>query len=266
MSDVRNWREAPVADFAVIGDPVTHSLSPKMHSAAFHALGLPYRYVAIHVERGEVAEALRHMEQIGYRGANVTVPHKEEALDWAQEAEPFALKVRAANTLNLKRRSCINTDAPGFLDTLRDLPIPEKTALLIGAGGSARAIATALAEDGWKLRVQNRTHERAEELARAVGAEAVRDLGLEGEYVIINCTSASLGGSALAIDWSVAPRGAIAYDLMYSPNGTPFLNAARAHGIRTIDGLDLLVAQGARSFEWWLGIQAPRKAMREALG
>ncbi len=265
MSEAWSWREAPAADFAVIGDPVSHSLSPRMHAAAYAALGLPYRYIAIQVDRGEVAEALERLTELGFRGVNVTVPHKEEALNWAETSEPLALKVRAANTLDLGSRACINTDAPGFLDTLRDLPIRRKTALLIGAGGSARAIATALVGDGWTLKIHNRTHVRAVELSEAVGAEAVSDLDLEGAFLIVNGTSASLEGTALNIDWSEAPEGAIAYDLMYAKEGTPFLNAAVARGLRTIDGLELLVAQGARSFEWWLNVPAPRAAMREAL-
>ena len=144
MSGGYPWREAPEAEFAVIGDPVGHSLSPRMHAAAYQALGLSYRYLAIHVLPGEVGQALARMESLGYQGVNVTVPHKEEALAWAKDSEPLARRVRAANTLRLADKACINTDAPGFLDTLSEFHPEPRTAIILGAGGSARAIAVAL--------------------------------------------------------------------------------------------------------------------------
>ena len=260
-----SWRDAFAGDFAVIGDPVSHSLSPAMHQAAYDALGLTYRYVAVHVPRGEVTPALDHLRSLGYRGVNVTVPHKEEVLDWCETVDPFALRVRAANTLKLSDRSCINTDAPGFLDTLRPLRLTDHTALVLGAGGASRALCLALAEAGWSLAIYNRTFERAEDLALVVGASAVEIPDPTGAALILNTTSASLGGEELPIDWSLAEPGAVAYDLMYSASSTPFLQAAAAHGLSTVDGRELLVAQGALSFEWWLGIEAPRKAMRAAL-
>jgi shikimate dehydrogenase len=260
-----SYQEAPDADFAVIGDPVSHSLSPRMHQAAYAALGLPYRYVAIQVALGEVGAALDHLAERGYRGVNVTVPHKEEALNWARSAEGFAAKVRAANTVNLRERSCINTDAPGFLETLRPFGFERKSVLVLGAGGSARAIVAALVDDGWGVSIFNRTAAKAEELALSFGGTAVSCPDPNGASLIVNTTSASLQGEEIPCDWSQAPVGAVAYDLMYASEPTPFLRSASAHGLRMLDGLDLLVAQGALSFEWWLGIPAPRKAMKDAL-
>ena len=262
------WREAPEGTFAVIGDPVHHSLSPRMHTAAYAALGLPYTYHAIHVSKGEVSAALERLESIGYQGINVTVPHKEEALNWAEIVEPMAARVRAANTLRLKDRACINTDAPGFLDTLSDFHPVEKNVLLIGAGGSARALIVALLNDGYSIKLTNRTLEKAHSLAEEFGSNQLsvcESADPDGCALILNTTSASLNKEELPILWDRAMPGALAYDLMYARPTTPFLAKASSFGLPTMDGLPLLVAQGARSFEWWLGIEAPRAAMREAL-
>lgn len=268
MSSVFSWREAPDGDFAVIGDPVAHSLSPKMHAAAYRTLGLPYQYNAIHVPIGEVALALDHLTSIGYRGINVTVPHKEEVLAWALNVDPLAFRVRAANTLRLADRACINTDAPGFIDTLEPFSNLPRTALLLGAGGSARAIAVALLNSGFKLFLYNRTHSKAVDLAVELHMEPtqVRDLAdPAGVAFIVNTTSASLNNEEIPLLWDHAEPDALAYDLMYSKAPTRFLQAAARHGISGLDGRNLLAAQGARSFEWWLDMKAPRKAMLEAI-
>lgn len=265
MNTVYPWREAPSADFAVIGDPVSHSKSPRMHAAAYAAAGLSYTYVAVHVPAGEVSPALDRLADLGYRGVNVTVPHKDDAQTWCTDVEPFAAKVRAVNTVRLVDKAGINTDAPGFLDTLGGRPAG--TALLLGAGGSARALALALSQAGWRLRVHNRTKARAVEMVEALelSAELLDNPDPLGADLILNTTSASLHAADLGIDWSRATPGALAYDLMYAKEPTPFLEQAAAQGLETIDGLPLLIAQGARSFEWWTGVPAPREAMRKAL-
>jgi len=259
------WREAPQADFGVIGDPVAHSLSPAMHAAAYRELGLDLRYIAIHVPPGEVAKALDRLSAMGYQGINVTVPHKEEVLSWATGADAFARRARAANTLRLSDRTAINTDAPGFLDTLDGRVKPGAEVLMIGAGGSARALAIALVATGYRVKIQNRTHAKAEEIAEISGALAVSELDPHGAELIVNTTSASLYGADLLIPWERAEPGALAYDLAYAPSKTPFMVAAERHGLRAIDGRELLMAQGARSLEWWLGVTAPRAAMLGAL-
>ena len=268
MSAVFSWREAPVGDFAVIGDPVAHSLSPKMHAAAYRTLGLPYRYHAIRVPTGEVALALDHLTSLGYRGVNVTIPHKEEVLAWALKVDPLAYRVRAANTLRLEDRACINTDAPGFIDTLEPFSNAPRTALLLGAGGSARAIAVALLNSGFELFLYNRTLSKAVDLAVELDMEPtrVRDKAdPTGVAFIVNTTSASLNNEEIPLLWDQSEPGALAYDLMYSKEPTLFLQAAARHGISGIDGRNLLAAQGARSFEWWLDIKAPRTVMLEAI-
>jgi shikimate dehydrogenase len=254
------------ADFAVIGDPVSHSLSPAMHAAAYRALGLSLTYVAVHVPVGEVSDALSHLASLGFQGVNVTVPHKEEVLAWAEHPEPFAVKARAANTLRLSDKSAINTDAPGFLETLKDRVSAGAEVLMIGAGGSARALAIALVDAGYRLKIQNRTHSKAVEIAELAGCEAVESVDPFGAELILNTTSASLHDQELPILWDRVRHDALAYDLAYAPHKTPFMVAAERHGLRAMDGRDLLVAQGAISLEWWLNVRAPREAMREALG
>lgn len=263
MTTVYPWRDAPAAEFAVIGDPIDHSLSPQMHEAAYAVLGMPYHYLAIQVPPGEVAPALTRLRSIGYRGINVTVPHKEEAIEWCLHVDGFCEQVRAVNTIDLERRAGINTDANGFLTTLDGVPV--RSALLLGAGGSARALARALVRDGWIVRIWNRTHEKAVELARLAGAAIADEPDPTGASLILNTTSASLTGDDLPILWDRVEKDALAYDLAYSSAPTPFLKVAAAHGLPTMDGLRMLVEQGALSLEWWTGARAPRDAMLSAV-
>lgn len=269
MSAFFEWREAPPADFAVIGDPIGHSLSPAMHRAAYGALGLKLRYEAIRVPRGEVADALAHLRGMGYRGVNVTVPHKAEAFVWLAEPDEACKRIGSANTLDLLSGRGTSTDGPGFLDTLADLGIRSGARFLIlGAGGTARALVDALAGAGYELQLWNRTRERAEALQEDLGLEfrVVASPDLAEADVIVDATSASRSGDAAPLDWSRAHAGAVAYDVSYGSTPSRFLVEAAAAGFRTCDGRALLVAQGARSLEWWLGVKAPREVMREALG
>lgn len=262
MNVAYEWHEVPPADFAVIGDPVAHSRSPQMHEAAYRALGLNLRYVAVRVSAGKVGEALDHFREIGFKGVNVTVPHKVEAMDWADPDE-LAEKIGAANTIDLHSRIATNTDAPGFLDTLEPLGLTQGARVLIlGAGGSARAIAAVLPAAGYEVSIWNRTPTRAEELAREFGLNSV-GLATADYDLVVNTTSAGLSREGLPMGWDQALPGTVVYDLVYG--NTPFLQEAEARGLRTLDGKELLVAQGARSFEFWLGIAPPRDVMREAI-
>jgi len=268
MNSAYRWREAPEAEFAVIGDPVSHSLSPKMHQAAYRALRLIHKYNAIQVPLGEVDQALSRLVALGYQGINVTVPLKEEALEWCDTREPLAAQIRAANTLRLTNRECINTDVPGFLDTIEPFVFINRTALVLGAGGSARAIAAALLLAGFDLFLYNRTTARAEALGEEIGIapDHVRvEADPAGVSLLVNTTSASLNNDDVPILWDRAEPETLAYDLMYAAEPTPFLRAAASRDLRTMDGRKMLVAQGARSFEWWLGIEAPQEIMLEAL-
>lgn len=264
---VFDWREAPQAEFAVIGDPVKHSLGPQMYSRALAELGYPYSYVAIHVPGGSAKETLDFLRARGYWGVNVTVPHKKDAMEWCETLSDFARRVEAANTVDLRTREGANTDAPGFMDTLDGLCERIGRALVLGAGGAARAVVAALCDAGWQVGVFNRTASRAEELVGRLdcGAKAL-DRPDPGECcLVINATSASLFGEVPDLDWIRVEAGALFYDLSYGEEATPFVALARSKGFVAVDGKLMLAAQGARSLEYWLGKQIPQEAMLRAL-
>lgn len=263
MNVAYEWHEVPSADFAVIGDPVAHSRSPQMHQAAYDALRLKYLYVAIRVSAGKLATALDHLCSLGFRGVNITVPHKAEAMAWVAKPDQLSQRIGVVNTINLSDGSATNTDAPGFLDTLEQFGFPQgSSALILGAGGSARSIAAVLPATGFQVSIWNRTPYRAEDLAEEFDLKAI-DSPLPNFDLIVNTTSVGLSKERLPIDWTQARPNAVAYDLVYG--STPFLQEAETAGLRTLDGKELLVAQGARSFEFWLGISPPRNVMLEAI-
>ena len=268
VDGVYEWREAPAASFAVIGHPVAHSASPRMHHAAYAALNMDHRYVAIHVEPGEVGEAMDHLKSLGYQGVNVTLPHKEEVLAWVSECDEFAARVHSVNTVRLQDRYGFNTDAPGFMETLRLLSIPPGTpTLLLGAGGSARALAAVLSDESYPLRIWNRTPGRAQAMIDdlEIDAAAWDTPDLTGAGLVVNATSASLRGQTMPIDWSLAAPGLVAYDIAYNLKPNLFLDQAALAGVRTVDGAAMLVMQGALAFEFWLETDAPHDAMWEAV-
>ena len=262
------WYDAPSAEFGVLGDPVAHSLSPVMQEAAFSALDLPYRYEAIRVPADQFGEAIDHLAKLGYLGLNVTVPLKEEAYRWALSTDELTGRIKAANTLKLEDKTATNTDAPGILDVLLDLEVvPPSAVLLLGAGGAARAAAAALHRAGYPFSVYNRSRDKAEEMLAELGlsAQLLSAPDPIGFKLILNATSASLEGAMIPMDWERALPGTIALDLVYAEGPTPFMTAAAAYGVPSHDGKTLLVAQGARSLEWWLGVEAPRSAMLKAI-
>lgn len=268
MNKAYEWRDAPQADFAVLGDPVNHSLSPRMHQAAYDALHMRHKYVAIRVPLKEVDEALSFLAKKGYRGVNLTVPLKEAGASSAKRPDDFVLRVGSANSLNFLESSAINTDAPGFIDTLPSLGIwPPTPVLLLGSGGAARALAVALEDAGHRLRIYNRTPERAKKMIADLGlkAELLKEPNPEDVGLILNTTSAAINDESIPVQWQRANKKAIAYDISYGQELTPFLFQAGLAGLKVVDGLEMLVAQGARSFEWWLGVAAPFEAMRQAL-
>lgn len=250
---VFGWREAPAATFAVIGDPIAHSLSPRMFARA-----IPEEYVAIHVVPEELEEALHHLADLGYLGLNVTLPHKVTVMRWAYVVSEEAHAIGAANTLHLPSRGAHNTDGIGFRAMLGDRPAG--TALVLGAGGSARAVLWAL--QGWKIRLWNRTRENAEAFAEI--AEIVDQPRVEGCDVVVNTTSAHHGGARVPLEWDAVP---LALDLSYDAAGlTPFLIEASAWAEEMRDGREMLVGQGAASYHWWTGRHPDVQQMREAVG
>jgi shikimate dehydrogenase len=250
MAEFFPWREAPKADFAVLGDPIDHSRSPQIHHAAYAVHQLDYKYVRIQVSSEEFPRALEHLQTLGYQGVNVTIPHKGLAAEWAANLDEIASAASASNCLNLATLEGRNFDGPGFWATA-----PAFTnALILGTGGSARSIAAAA--EGRPVSVWGRNRSRAESL----GLPVVESLELSNFDLVINATSASLSGDALPIEWSEGKGWAV--DLL--PGQTPFLDQAKAHGWQVQDGLPMLVEQAALSFEWWTGLAAPREAMMEA--
>jgi shikimate dehydrogenase len=261
---------------AVIGHPVAHSLSPAMHTAAFRALGVEgeWSYEAIDMDAGEFAERTAALGREGFAGANVTVPHKAAALGLADRASDAAQRIGAANTLVFTDEDirAENTDAPGFLEALPEAP-KGKTALVLGAGGSARAVVWALAEAGAKVSVWNRTEDRGAELAEEFGVshvagEAARPASGEVD-LIVNCTTAGLPGSGAGLDaLPVAVEelgGRTVVDLAYGEAPTELVEAATGAGATVVDGLEVLVRQGALSFRIWTGLEPPLDAMRAAV-
>jgi shikimate dehydrogenase len=256
----------------VLGWPVGHSRSPAMHNAALLELGLggEWRYQLLPVPPELFAETVRALPGSGFRGANVTIPHKEAALALADTASPTARAIGAANTLTFGADGAIaadNSDAPGLLDAIGGpVAVAGRSALVLGAGGSARAVVWALLDAGASgVAVWNRTYERAGALADALGASAVRRP--EAADLLINCTSVGLQERTatfkdLPIRADALKEYATVIDMVYRPEGTTLLAQARAAGCRVVDGLEVLVHQGARSLEGWLGRPVPVDAMR----
>src|SRR3954451_12212589 len=232
-----------------------------MHNAAFAELGLDWRYVKLPVPPELFERTVRALPGSGYRGANVTIPHKLAALALADGASEAARKIGAANTLTFGADGieADNTDAGGFLDALGESPAGRR-ALVLGAGGAARAVVWALVQAGAAdVSIWNRTPERAEELAAAFGARAVRHP--ERAEIAVNATSVGLHEGSLPLDGLDPP--AVAVELVYG-NETSFTAWADGGGARVVDGLEVLVRQGALSFQRWTGMEPPLDVMREA--
>jgi shikimate dehydrogenase len=256
----------------VLGWPVSHSRSPAMHNAAFAALGLrDWHYQRLPAPPEIFEETVRSLPASGFVGANVTIPHKEAALALADTATDAARAIGAANTLSFAAGGAVaasNTDAPGRLAALGGAGVSPagQVALVLGAGGSARAAAYALREAGAaRVAVWNRTPERAAQLAQELGVEAVsRPIGAD---LLVNCTSVGLSDGEfkeLPIDADALGTYATVADLVYRAGGTGLVAQARRRGCTVVDGLEVLVRQGALSFLAWTGREAPIDAMRDS--
>jgi shikimate dehydrogenase len=245
----------------VLGYPVRHSRSPAMMNAAFADLQLDWRYLALPVPPARFAETVRALAGSGYRAANVTIPHKPAALEVADELSDAAREIGAVNTLSFAedgRISGDNTDAGGLLDALGE-PLPE-SALVLGAGGAARAAAWALREAGASVRIWNRTPERAAALAKELQVEA----GTGEAELLVNATSVGLRRED-SLDGLPLVDARVVADLVYGDGPTPFARWAEERGARLVDGLEVLVRQGARSLALWTGREPPVDLMRRAV-
>ncbi|HEX7292722.1 MAG TPA: shikimate dehydrogenase [Conexibacter sp.] len=253
----------------VLGWPVRHSRSPAMHEAGYRALGLDdWRYQLLPVPPELFEETVRGLPGAGFVGANVTIPHKEAALALADAATDAARAIGAANTLTFRdgRIHADNTDAPGLLDALPFDPAG-RTAVVMGAGGSARAVVWALLSAGAaEVLVWNRTSERAERLCAEIGGRPAR-APLPPADLLVNTTSVGLQGEDpfQQLPLSDAMDGCpCLVDLVYGNGPTALVSAAQAAGATVVDGLEILVRQGARSFAHWTGRPAPLEVLRAA--
>lgn len=254
---------------AVIGWPIAHSRSPVIHSYWLREYGIAGSYERIAVPPEQVEEFLRTFERTGLAGANVTIPHKEMALGCCDEVDEAAQVIGAVNTLRFKDGKLLgsNTDGMGFLGSL-DAGAPgwDETAgaaIVLGAGGAARAIVWALKSRGFApIHIVNRTVERAQDLAsrfgegvQAHGTEALAAL-LENTALLVNTTSLGMNGQpSMDVDLDLLPANCLVTDIVYVPLETDLLARARARGLRTVDGLGMLLHQAAPGFELWFGVR-----------
>ena len=251
----------------VIGWPVNHSLSPLIHQTWAAREGRLVSYEAIPVEPGDgvFRATIERLASAGYKGVNVTLPHKERALSLADEASAEARAAGAANMLTFARRQILadNSDIAGFAASIEETGRKPQSALILGAGGAARGVAVALKRrlGAARIVIANRTRARADEIARLIDAETVdwdaREAALAGADLLVNATSLGMTGQgALDIDLSALPETSIVADIVYTPLDTPLLHAARAKGCATVDGLSMLMHQAAFGYRAWLGSTA----------
>ncbi len=257
---------------AVLGMPVSHSRSPAIHNAAFAALGMQeeWSYEAIEVSPEDFGARVEAMPSEGFVGANVTVPHKAAALRVAEHRSEVAREIGAANTLvfGAGGTRAANTDAQGLMESL-PASVAGRRALLLGAGGAARAALWALAREGAQVSVWNRTAARAAELCAELGGRVDPDPRPAEYELIVNSTSVGLGGEDPFAELPLTPdsfsEAQIVVDLVYG-HRSRLLAAAVAAGASAVDGLEVLVHQGAASFRIWTGVDPPIEVMRAAAG
>jgi shikimate dehydrogenase len=261
----------------LIGYPIAHSLSPAMHDAAFAHLGIAAEYRLLETQPDELPAAVGLLREPDFLGANVTIPHKEPVLALLDEISPLAERAGAVNTI-VKRGATLrgeNTDVGGFLWPLRlgDAALDRWRVTILGAGGAVRGVAVALLDSGVPhLTIVNRTVERARALADALGDARITALGLDDPWVGGALAGSDLLVNAIPTGWRPGdpspldpallarlPDHALVYDLAYRK--TSLLHAAEARGLAILDGLPMLVEQGALAFQFWTGKEAPRRVM-----
>lgn len=265
--------------YAVIGDPIDHSLSPALHNAAFTFLGLDCTYIAYRIPKGELEIGIESLKKVGISGFNVTIPHKIDMMRLLDEADKECALVGATNTV-VNSNGILkgyNTDVDGFLDPIRRRKIDCKGAevLLVGAGGAARAIVAAFAKEGAsKITVTNRTRQKAENIiafAKQLGlGSEFSDLADAGEIAgkfrfVINATPVGLKGMGIPVSTRNLNKNSIVYDIVYMPVETPFIKQSKEKGANIIYGWEMLLAQAMNSFKIWTGMTAPYEAMKLTL-
>ncbi len=259
--------------FYLIGSPVSHSLSPLMHNTAFRKLKLPYRYEAIEVRASQLPEAAETLRRPDVGGFNVTMPLKEAILEYLDEVSREAEIIGAVNTVvNVGGRLAgYNTDVAGVRVALEKAGVEARRAVVLGAGGAAKAVVYCLAELGAEVTVLNRTLARARRLAErmpATPAELSRRSLREHiprADLVVNATPVGMDGESTLVDRSLLRRHQAVLDLVYRPLKTPLLREAEAAGAKPIPGVEVLVAQGAEAFRIWTGFEPPVDDMMKAV-
>ena len=267
----------------VIGDPIEHTMSPVMHNAAFRKLGIDYVYVPFRVTSDEIGDAIAGMRALNLAGLNVTIPHKVSVIHFLDEMDPLARKIGAVNTVVNDKGFLrgYNTDASGFLQAMLDKGVRPagRKVVVLGAGGAARAICYILAENGAGLSILNRALELdwarnlAAEIAGAFDTETSalelnRDnlaKALSGSDILVNATSVGMspGTRDTLVPADLLKSVPVVFDIIYNPVRTRLRSEAEQAGALTISGLDMLVCQGALSFEKWTGQKAPLEIMKK---
>jgi len=265
--------------FAVIGDPIDHSLSPNIHSAAFRELDLDSSYIAFRIPKGELAGGLEGLKKIKIDGFNVTIPHKIEMMKYLDRIDESCSVIGAVNTVSNKEGifKGYNTDMDGFLEPFKEkkLNIANTKVLLLGAGGAARAIVAGFAkEKAGSITIANRTLENAKSLSEfskkvglnsnAIKIEDVNDSAKDYD-IIVNATSVGLRNEPSPISLDGINEKTIVYDIVYMPMNTDFIKKAKDNGSIVIFGYEMLLGQAVRSFEIWHDMEAPYNAMKKAL-
>ena len=270
--------------YGIFGNPVEHSLSPILHNAVFKKLGMNAVYLAFKIVPESLGLAFEGMRSLDIRGVNITIPFKEEALGYLDEIpDDLDRLTGAVNTVALKDGGLFgyNTDRPGFLTALQtelSFKPAGKDVLILGAGGAARGALFALAHAGVeRIFIHNRTHGRAHGLAEyaaryfseteIISVASLAELPLKRMDLVVNATSCGMKGNrSLPLEWKEIKTPAAAYDLVYTPQETPWLHEARKIGIPCANGLGMLTEQAALSFQLWTGKkEGVREAMREAV-
>ncbi|MBE0516011.1 MAG: shikimate dehydrogenase [Methanophagales archaeon] len=263
--------------YGVIGDPVAHSLSPVMHNAAFEKRGMDAVYLAFRVSMDELGDAIRGAKSLGISGLNVTIPLKEQALFFV-DAEKVAKKIGAINTIDFSsgRPVGYNTDGIGSLRVLKETAgeIKGKSVLIFGAGGAAKAISFYLDTEGAKVTVANRTKERAARLASklsnadAIGLDVELKERIKDSDILINATSVGMHPheNATLVTADMMHPDLVVFDIVYTPMETRLLKEATRAGVKKIvNGVKMLVYQGAASFQIWTHEEPPIEVMEEAV-
>jgi 3-dehydroquinate dehydratase/shikimate dehydrogenase len=256
--------------YGLIGDPVSHSLSPQMHNAGFHVRGINAVYLPFLVQ--DLRDFLQAIESLNIAGFSVTLPHKEAVLRVLDDCDPLAAAIGAVNTVVVRGSRKLygyNTDYVGVLRALEQrISLAGSRVLIFGAGGAARAVAFALVQGGATVNICARRKQRAKSLARAAGGEAIERRGLRREFfdAIVNATPVGMypheGRSPLT---ATELNCRLVFDLIYRPQKTKLLQLAERRGIETVSGLEMFLAQGTAQWEIWTGERAPVNVMRRAV-